>query len=68
MTIKTVTADKVSGFNMSIMQLFGSGPKLTIKCGECHINFQKRVPVIDEPAVSCEYCNTINILPIIVET
>jgi hypothetical protein len=64
--MKTVRPIDVSGWSMSIFQLIGSGPKLTITCGECKGTFKKRVPMVDEPGVECPYCKTINRLPITV--
>ena len=62
--MKTVKPLSLSGFNMSVTQLFGFGPKFTITCGGCMITFQKRVPMIDEPGVKCPNCGSVNILPL----
>lgn len=49
---------------MSITQLWGSGPKFTVCCGDCGGTFRKRIIMVDEPHLSCPYCGAINILPI----
>ncbi len=56
-----------SGWNMSIAQLFGSGPKFTITCGECDGTFKKRIPMVNKPGIMCPYCKTINKLPFTIE-
>jgi hypothetical protein len=65
--IKKVIAKQCSGWNMSIMQLFGSGPKLKIQCGECGGWFSKRVMMVNRPTVLCPFCKIMNILPITVD-
>lgn len=62
--MKTVYAADAEGWNISIFQLFGSGPLWTIKCGECGSYFRKRILVIDNPRVKCSLCGTINIVPV----
>ncbi len=57
----------IEGWNMSIAQIFGSGPKLTITCGVCEGTFKKRIPMINNPGVYCPYCNTINKIPMVIE-
>ena len=54
------------GYNMSIAQLWGSGPLWTIICGQCEMTFQKRIPMIDNPGVACPNCGTVNKLPLVV--
>jgi hypothetical protein len=61
--IERVIPKEFEGFNMSIFQFFGSGPKFTIICGKCEFKFRKRIPVVNNPTVVCPYCNTINVLP-----
>ena len=56
----------VSGMNMSIAQLWGSGPKWTITCGVCDVTFKIRVPMIDHPGIKCPNCGTVNIMPFVV--
>ena len=53
-----------SGLNMSLAQLFGSGPKWTITCGHCYCTFKKRIPMTDDPGITCPTCNVVNILNI----
>lgn len=60
----TVTPKDFTGWNMSIMQLFGSGPKFTITCGGCEATFKKRIPMIDNPGVVCPHCGAVNKLPL----
>lgn len=57
----------LSGWNMSIAQLFGSGPKLTVTCGGCRATFRKRVPMVDAPGLACPHCGAVNVLPLTVE-
>ncbi len=59
-----VTPIFVQGWNASIAQLWGSGPKFTITCGSCEGTFKKRIPMIDNPGISCPYCSSINIIPV----
>ena len=56
-----------TGWNMSIFQLFGSGPKWTITCGECSYTFKKRIPMVSNPGIQCPYCRVINTIPIVVD-
>ena len=64
--MKTVDAGPCQGYNMTLLQIFGSGPKWTITCGECEGTFKKRLPVMEKPGVQCPYCDTINIIPVTV--
>lgn len=57
-----VTPKAARGFNMSLMQIFGRGPKWTITCGKCEGTFRKRLPMVDDPGLACPYCGEINIL------
>jgi len=59
-----VTPKEISGWSMSLAQLFGSGPKFTITCGSCEGTFKKRIPMIDSPGIACPYCGAINKLPV----
>ena len=65
--MRTVNAKDCSGWNMSLYQLFGSGPKWTITCGDCGGTFKSRIPMVDDPGVLCPYCAAINILPVEVD-
>lgn len=51
---------------MSIAQLWGSGPKMTITCGKCEVTWQQRIPMVAEPGVVCPHCRTVNKLPLTV--
>ncbi len=62
--MNTAFPKAAGGFNMSIAQLWGSGPKWTITCGDCEATFSKRIPVIDRPGIICPHCGTVNILRI----
>lgn len=61
--MKTVTPAAASGYNMSFAQLWGSGPKWTITCGECSMTFKERIPMVDNPGIRCPGCGAINVLP-----
>lgn len=65
MTPTVVWAKAVSGWNMSIAQLFGSGPKLNVTCGGCGGGFSARVAMINYPVVRCP-CGQANKLNITV--
>jgi len=52
------------GYNMSIAQLWGSGPMWAITCGKCEVTFQKRIPVTNNPGVACPNCGIVNKLPL----
>ena len=62
--MQTVTPKNANGFNMSLAQLFGSGPKWSITCGGCSGTFKKRISMIDNPGISCPYCGAINVLQV----
>ena len=62
--MNAVTPKAFAGWNMSIAQLFGSGPKWTITCGGCAATFKKRIPMMDKPGIACPHCGAINVLPI----
>ena len=61
--MKTVNPLYFHGWNMSLAQMFGSGPKFTITCGGCGRTFKKRVPMADRPGVPCPSCAAINVMP-----
>jgi rubrerythrin len=65
--VEKVEAASIEGFNVSIFQLFGSGPKMTVTCGECGFKFKKRIIMVDEPTVICPYCDVMNTLPLEIE-
>ena len=54
-------------WNMTFMQIFGKGPKVTIVCGNCMETFSKRIFMVDHPTVRCPYCQVINVIPLIIE-
>lgn len=60
----TVEPAYYSGWNMSLAQLFGSGPKWTITCGACHVTFKKRLPMVSRPGVACPSCGAVNVIPV----
>lgn len=62
--MKTVTPSEASGFNMSLTQLWGSGPNWTITCGKCSMTFKERIPMVDNPGIRCPGCGAINVLPV----
>lgn len=57
---KLVTPDNAEGFNMTLAEIFGIGPKWAITCGTCHGSFKKRLPLVDYPGIACPYCGIIN--------
>lgn len=61
-----VMCKEATGWNMSIAQLFGSGPKWTIRCGNCEVDFTARIPMVDQPRVPCPHCRAVNIVPVTV--
>lgn len=56
-----------SGWSMSILQIFGFGPKMTVECGRCYHVFKKRIPLIDYPKLKCPECGVLNKMPLVVE-
>ena len=62
--MKRVKPHSFSGWSMSLAQLWGSGPKFTITCGDCRGTFKKRVPMVDSPGVQCPHCLSINVMPL----
>lgn len=63
-----IAAHSYRGWSMSIAQLFGSGPKFTITCGNCRATFKKRIPMISHPGIVCPRCSTVNILDVVAQT
>lgn len=61
---KTVKPISAEGNNMTLLQLFGKGPLWTITCGGCRATFEKRLPLVDNPGVSCPHCGAVNVIPI----
>ena len=55
-----VGAARAEGYTQSIAQLWGSGPKWTIRCGDCGCDFKARVPMVNSPRVLCTCCGAIN--------
>jgi hypothetical protein len=66
MSDTTVNGYVRDGFDMSIAQLWGSGPKLTIQCGGCKKHYEKRVNPGLRPIVICPHCGKLNKLDITV--
>ncbi len=54
----------LEGRSHSLLGNFGIGPKFTIRCGDCGIDFTARVPLVDEPRVACPHCGRVNVLPL----
>ena len=65
---RVVWAKWVEGMTMSIAQMFGSGPNMTVCCGSCPGVFKKRIQMVDYPCVVCPYCRAINKLNIVMTT
>ena len=63
----TVAPKDLNGWNMSIMQLFGSGPKMTITCGICSNTFTQRIQMVDNPGCPCPHCGVVNVLQLTVD-
>lgn len=61
-----VVPKSAEGYNMSLAQLFGSGPKWTVTCGNCEVTFKKRIPMVDQPGLECPSCHTINVLNLVI--
>ncbi len=63
MDAKTVKPKDARGYNMSpIAQMFGSGLKWTITCGECEFTFKKRIAMISHQGLKCPNCRAINVI------
>lgn len=62
-----VAAKSAEGFNFTLLQLFGLGPKWTIRCGWCLNHFTKRIQLVNYPTVPCPHCGTSNILNLVVD-
>lgn len=61
---KKVTPASASGWNMSLAQIFGLGPKWVITCGVCGRTWKERLPMVDNPGLECPSCKTINVIPV----
>lgn len=63
-----VNAKSVEGWQMSLMQLFGKTPKVTIVCGNCSYEFARRFDVSEckgqHPIAECPKCSAKNKLRI----
>ena len=64
--INRVRPASAKGFNISWNLNLLSGPKWTIKCGNCYHTFRERIAVIDNPSIRCPACGAINELPVVV--
>lgn len=62
--MKTVQAKHATGMNMSFAQLWGSGPKWTITCGNCSCTFKHRLPMVNYLGIQCPACKAVNIIPV----
>jgi len=65
---RVVNAADADGPVMSLMQLFGLGPRWTIRCGHCGNTFSERLPMIDFPTIPCPLCKTLNRIQVVTET
>lgn len=63
---KTYSGEVIDGWTVSIAQIWGSGPLLTIKCGKCQQHFDKRVRPSHRPVTCCTICGAANRLDITV--
>ena len=63
--VKIVTPAAFSSMNMSWNLNLFSGPKATIRCGECQGTFTHRIPLIDYPTIVCPFCGTLNRIPVV---
>lgn len=61
---KVVQAADYRGWSMSVMQMFGQGPKFQVRCGECGSVFSGRIEMVDRPRLKCPLCGVINELPL----
>lgn len=64
---RVVNATDWEGPAMSLMQLFGLGPKWTVRCGHCKHTFVTRIPVVDYPTIPCPLCKTLNRIQVVTE-
>lgn len=56
-----VKARAFNGFQATLLQIFGKGPKMTVVCGDCHRTFKQRVPyLVNNPCLTCPHCGTAN--------
>lgn len=52
---------KGAGLKMSLMQLFGVGPKWRFQCSKCGKAWKERlVPGADNPLIVCPHCGNSN--------
>lgn len=62
---EVVWAKYFSGLNMSLAQLWGSGPKFSVVCGRCSGGFKARIQMVNYPIVVCP-CGTPNKLDLVI--
>jgi phage FluMu protein Com len=60
---------EASGMNMdplylATLGLWRRGPKWTIRCGSCALRFEARLPMLDQPAIPCPFCKSVNVIDI----
>lgn len=64
----TIVAPKsFQGDSHTPLQLFGIGPKFTVRCGGCGADFEARAKMVDRPRLKCPECAVLNELPLEVE-
>lgn len=66
--VKRVKPISIEGYNLSWNLNLLSGPKFTIKCGNCRYTFKERIIMMDYPSVLCPACGAINELNLVVES
>jgi hypothetical protein len=61
-------AKSVEGWNMSLLQLIGKSPSMTIVCGKCYYEFSRRFNTAEcrgrGPITICPGCGTRNRVPV----
>lgn len=57
------------GLNMDPLYLFTlglvhRGPRWTITCGQCALQYEARLPLVDGAPTTCPHCQSVNVLDV----
>ena len=63
--LRAVAISASTIWSMTLLQLFGIGPKMHVLCGKCERWFAGRIMMVNRPRLKCTFCDAINILDIV---
>lgn len=62
-----VSPKSFKGYNTTLLQIIGKGPKMSVVCGSCGLGFRGRIEMVDNPPLTCPHCKAVNKLPIFIK-